>query len=74
MRKHLRAIAKANMEREGIQHFNRPRADMLGNRAPSIFASNWQKYLKTPTDIERKAAKIRAKNEERRIARNEART
>lgn len=74
MRKHLRAIAKANMEREGIQHFNRPRFNHMGHRVPSYFASNWRENLKTPPEIERKAAKIRAKNEQRRALRNAART
>jgi len=73
MRKHLRAVARANMKRAGCHHINKPRRTLNGGHVPSYFAENWGKYLKTPSSIERKAAKIRAENEHRRELRNAAR-
>ena len=73
MRKHLRAIARANMERNGAKQINKRR---MWRDVPisSIFSRYWKDNLKTPDDIERKAAKTRAKSEAKRIARNAART
>jgi len=49
MRKLLRSIAKANMEKEGIQHMNRKiitisHATGRPVKNPSYFATNWRKY------------------------------
>lgn len=49
MRKYLRAIARANMEREGVKRINKrrymvnPRTGMV-EKMPSFFAENWRKY------------------------------
>lgn len=50
MRRYLRAIARANMEREGIQHINKTRhvINHITGRPtilPSFFAENWRKYI-----------------------------
>lgn len=48
MRKLLRAIARANMKKEGIQHIKRKTIVMSKTgqpvKAPSYFADNWRKY------------------------------
>lgn len=43
MRKYARAVARANMEREGIQNINR-HGRYLGRTVPSLFSKNWRKY------------------------------
>lgn len=48
MRKYLRSIARAKMERAGVVHINKPRRDIRGFKADSYFAENWRKELPTP--------------------------
>lgn len=44
MRKYLRAIARHNMKKAGIQHMNRTgRQD--GKRTDSYFAKNWRDWV-----------------------------
>lgn len=44
MRKYLRSIARNNMRKAGIRHFNRHRgAD--GKRTASYFATNWRDWV-----------------------------
>ena len=48
MRKYLRAIARANMKRAGIQKMNKPRYTTNNGmivKAPSYFAENWRKWI-----------------------------
>lgn len=45
MRKLLRSIARANMQRKGVQHINKLRRDLKGRNVPSYFAENWRKYI-----------------------------
>ena len=49
MRKYLRSIARAKMEREGVKHINKPRRDIRGYKTDSYFAENWRKGLPTAT-------------------------
>lgn len=49
MRKYLRAIARAKMERAGVVHINKPRRDIRGYKTDSYFAENWRKGLPTAT-------------------------
>lgn len=46
MRKYKRSLARARMQREGIQHINRRTVNPLTGRRnlPSYFAENWRKY------------------------------
>lgn len=49
MRKHARAIARANMKRAGIQKMNKKRYyihEKTGQpvQVPSFFAENWRKW------------------------------
>lgn len=44
MRKYLRNIARKNMERAGIKHFNR-HMDANGKRTDSYFALNWRDWV-----------------------------
>lgn len=51
MRKLRRSIARARMQREGIQHMNKERRSInpLTGRliiSPSYFAENWRKYTR----------------------------
>lgn len=44
MRKYLRNIAKKNMEKAGVKHFNRHRGPD-GKRRDSYFALNWRDWV-----------------------------
>ena len=44
MRKYLRNIARKNMERSGVKHFNRHRGPD-GKRKDSYFALNWRDWI-----------------------------
>lgn len=44
MRKHLRNIARKNMEKAGLKHFNRHK-DPSGKRTDSFFALNWRDWV-----------------------------
>lgn len=44
MRKHKRYMAKRNMEKAGIKHFNR-HTKANGERKDSYFALNWRDYV-----------------------------
>ena len=44
MRKLRRAIARAKMQAEGIQHPNRRMPGTTGKQGRSFFARNWRKY------------------------------
>lgn len=44
MRKYLRNIAKKNMEKAGVKHFNRHRGPD-GKRKDSYFALNWRDWV-----------------------------
>lgn len=44
MRKYLRAIARYNMEKQGVQHINK--REMHGKKKEkSYFAESWKMYL-----------------------------
>ena len=50
MRKYLRAMARANMKRAGIQKMNKKRygihpATGVPTKYPSYFAENWRKWI-----------------------------
>lgn len=45
MRKLKRAIARARMQAEGVQHMNRRLAGTSGKQGRSFFARNWRLYL-----------------------------
>ena len=49
MRKLLRSIARANMQRKGVQHINKPRRGVQDGKqtevVTSYFAENWRKYI-----------------------------
>ncbi len=45
MRKLLRSIARSNMQKQGVQHINKPRRDLKGQKASSYFAENWRRYI-----------------------------
>lgn len=52
MRKFLRSIARARMEKKGIRHKNKTRQSVnpITKRPvtlPSYFAENWRKYVNT---------------------------
>lgn len=44
MRKYLRNIARKNMEKAGLKHFNRHK-DLSGKRTDSFFAFNWRDWV-----------------------------
>ena len=44
MRKYLRSIARKNMEKAGLKHFNRHK-DPSGKRTDSFFALNWRDWV-----------------------------
>ena len=44
MRKYLRNIARKNMERAGVRHFNRHRGPD-GKRKDSYFSLNWRDWV-----------------------------
>ena len=44
MRKYLRNIARNNMRKAGIRHFNRHRG-VDGKRIDSYFAMNWRDWV-----------------------------
>lgn len=44
MRKYRRAIAHANMKKQGIKHVNKPRRDVYGRILPSLFSECWRKF------------------------------
>ena len=44
MRKLLRSIAHANMQKEGVGQINKPKKDLRGRKESSYFAKNWRKY------------------------------
>lgn len=46
MRKLMRAIAKARMAAEGVQHPNRRMPGTDGKHGRSFFARNWRKYVR----------------------------
>ena len=45
MRKLKRSIARAKMQKEGIQHINKKQTDAKGRTLPSFFAMNWRSYF-----------------------------
>lgn len=45
MRKLARAIAKARMKAEGVQHVNRKLPGTTGKQGRSYFARNWRHYV-----------------------------
>ena len=44
MRKYLRNIARKNMEKAALKHFNRHK-DPSGKRTDSFFALNWRDWV-----------------------------
>ena len=45
MRKYKRAVARHNMEKQGITNLNRKQYGPKGRILPSKFAANWRKYI-----------------------------
>ena len=45
MRKLKRSIARARMQKEGIQHINKKQIDIKGRVLPSFFSMNWRSYF-----------------------------
>lgn len=48
MRKLKRSIARARMQKEGIQHINKKQIDKIdikGRVLPSFFSMNWRSYF-----------------------------
>lgn len=45
MRKYLRNIARNNMRKAGIRHFNRHRGADGSKRTDSYFATNWRDWV-----------------------------
>lgn len=45
MRKLLRSIARANMQKQGVPHINKPKRNPKSGKEPSYFAENWRKYI-----------------------------
>lgn len=47
MRKHLRAIARARMQEQGIERLNKPMIVRDGKKLPgrSFFARNWRAFV-----------------------------
>lgn len=71
-RKHLRALAHANMARAGIQKVDKPRT-YKGLPVPSIFCAEWKKYAITPSEVIRKCEKEQAEQQRRREIKNKLR-
>lgn len=68
MRKYLRAIARANMKKAGIEKINK-KHKYKGMPAKSKFAENWKKFAAMPAEIRKTLKQEQAKLQKQREAR-----
>lgn len=72
MKKLMRSMARANMERAGMKHINKP-VMFRGHKLPSTFAQKWRDYAVVPERILKACQKDQDKQAARREARNSRR-
>lgn len=74
LRKLKRSVARAKMNRMGLERLNRKRFAGAGKPVKSFFADNWRRYLKMPVVHETKRTQdARKAREEKRLQRNRKR-